>query len=87
VSRVSVFSALKGVTITRWSTQMVTESISGISQNRPAPRSPWNLPRRSTTAFSHWRAMRSEYSRMKPISIKPRLPTSVQTMGASVSSM
>jgi len=54
VSLVRVFSALKGrVTMTRWSIHMVVESIMGQHPEHAgtAWRSPWNLPRRSTTAF------------------------------------
>ena len=39
-------------------------------QNMPGPRSPWNLPRRSTTAFSHWRATLMEKRKMVPIKMK-----------------
>ena len=53
VSRVNADSALTSETRTRWSTDRVIVSMSGMTWKEPGPFSPRYLPRRRTAIFSH----------------------------------
>ncbi len=57
VSRLSACSALNSVVWIRWSIQAVTLSTTGTMTNRPGPSIACSLPKRSTTARSHWLAI------------------------------
>ena len=63
---VNVSSAANAVVITRWSIQAEIVSTNGTIKKSPGPRKPMNLPRRSTTARSHCRAIAREAEEIVP---------------------
>ena len=54
VSAVRVVSALKSLTLIRWSTNCATLSMIGTTRKTPEGLRARNVPKRSNTAFSHW---------------------------------